>query len=125
MAKTAGRLALPILITSVLHFLPMLWEGGDISPRRRCGIDANQYTLFKRGMFAHGPTRTSRGVRAYVARWVKADVAEGQEHQAATWSVGKMAAGFIYGDRDGQKLAYVYFEEEPGAAFGGETVNAR
>ena len=35
-------------------------------------------------MSAVGPTRTSRDVRAYVACWVKADVAEGQEHQAAS-----------------------------------------
>jgi hypothetical protein len=92
----------------------MLWEGGDISPRRRCGIDANQYTLFKRGMFAHGPTRTSRGVRAYVARWVKADVAEGQEHQAASLVRRQNGSRLHLWDRDGQKLAYVYFEEEPG-----------
>jgi hypothetical protein len=65
-------------------------------------------------MFAHGPTRTSGGVRAYVARWVKADVAEGQEHQAATWSVGKMAAGFIYGDRDGQKPGLRLFRGRAG-----------
>jgi hypothetical protein len=28
-------------------------------------------------------------------------------------------------DRDGQKLAYVYFEEEPGATLGGQAADAR
>jgi hypothetical protein len=30
------------------------------------------------------------------------------------WSVEEMAACFIVRDRDGQALAYVYYEEEPG-----------
>ena len=61
-----------------------------------------------------GLTRTSRGVRAYVACWVKADVAEGQEHQAASLVRRRTGSGLHLRDRDGQKLAYVYFEDEPG-----------
>ena len=49
---------------------------------------------------------------AYVACWVKADVAEGQEHQAAT--LVRRRNGIHLRDRDGQNLAYVYFEDEPG-----------
>jgi hypothetical protein len=30
------------------------------------------------------------------------------------WSVEEQAACFVVVDRNGQKLAYVYFEEEPG-----------
>ena len=30
------------------------------------------------------------------------------------WSVEEQEACFVVRDRDGQKLAYVYFEEEPG-----------
>ncbi len=30
------------------------------------------------------------------------------------WSVEDIGAAFIVRDRDGQKLAYVYYEEEPG-----------
>ena len=60
------------------------------------------------------PTRTLRGVRAYVACWVKADVAEGQEHQAATLVRRRNSSRPYLRDRDGQTLAYVYFEEEPG-----------
>jgi hypothetical protein len=61
-----------------------------------------------------GPTRTSRGVRAYVACWVKADVAEGQERQAATLVRLRNGSGLHLRDRDEQKLAYLYFDEEPG-----------
>jgi hypothetical protein len=61
-----------------------------------------------------GPTRTSRGVRAYVACWVKADVAEGQEHQAATLVRRRNGSRLHLRDSGGQKLAYVYFEDEPG-----------
>ena len=67
-----------------------------IPPRRRCGIDANQYT--------------------YVTCWVKADVAEGQEHQAATLVRRKNGGRLHLRDSAGQKLAYVYFEDEPGGA---------
>jgi hypothetical protein len=45
---------------------------------------------------------------------VKADVAEGQ-------SVEEMAGWLHLQHRDGQKLAYIYFEEEPGATSGGQT----
>jgi hypothetical protein len=61
-----------------------------------------------------GPTRTSRGVRAYVASWVKADVVEGQEHQAATLVPRRNGSRLHLRDSGGQKLAYVYFEDEPG-----------
>ncbi len=57
-------------------------------------------------MSAFGPTRTSRGVRAYVACWVKADVAEGQERQAATLVRRRNGSRLHLGDRDGQKLAH-------------------
>ena len=63
-----------------------------------------------------GPTRTSPGVRAFVACWVKADVAEGQEHQAATLVRRKNGSRLHFRDSAGQKLAYVYFEDEPGGA---------
>ena len=62
----------------------------------------------------NGPSLTSRGVRAFVACWVKADVAEGQEHQAASLVRRRNSSRLHLRDRDGQKLAYVYFEEEPG-----------
>ena len=65
-------------------------------------------------MSPYGPTRTSRGVRANVAWRVKADLAEGQEHQAATLVRRRNGSGLHLRDRDGQALAYVYFEEEPG-----------
>jgi hypothetical protein len=45
---------------------------------------------------------------------VKADVAEGQEHQAATLIRRRNGSRLHLWDRDGQKLAYVYFEDERG-----------
>ena len=33
------------------------------------------------------------------------------------WSVEELDACFIVRDNDGQQLAYVYFEEEPGPTF--------
>ena len=60
------------------------------------------------------PNRTSRGVRAYVACRVKVDVAEGQERQAGTLVRRKNGSRLHLRDRAGQKLAYVYFEDEPG-----------
>jgi hypothetical protein len=36
------------------------------------------------------------------------------------WSVGETDACFIVRDKNGQALAYVYFEGEPGRARGGE-----
>jgi hypothetical protein len=45
---------------------------------------------------------------------VKADVAEGQEHQAASLVRRRNGSRLHLRDRDGQKLAYVYFEDEPG-----------
>jgi hypothetical protein len=44
---------------------------------------------------------------------VKADVAEGQERQAATL-VRRRNGSRLQRDSGGQKLAYVYFEDEPG-----------
>jgi hypothetical protein len=48
------------------------------------------------------------------ACWVKADVAEGQERQAATLVRRRNGSRLHLRDRDGQKFAYVYFEDEPG-----------
>jgi hypothetical protein len=45
---------------------------------------------------------------------VKADVAEGQEHQAATLVRRRNGSRLHLRDRDGQKFAYVYFEDKPG-----------
>jgi hypothetical protein len=45
---------------------------------------------------------------------VKADVAEGQERQAATLVRRRNGSRLHLRDRDGQKFAYVYFEDEPG-----------
>jgi len=45
---------------------------------------------------------------------VKADVAEGQEHQAATLVRRRNGSRLHLRDRDGQALALVYFEDEPG-----------
>jgi hypothetical protein len=36
------------------------------------------------------------------------------------WSVEELDACIIVRDQNGQQLAYVYFEDEPGAAVGGE-----
>jgi hypothetical protein len=41
------------------------------------------------------------------------------------WSVEEMAASLHLQDGDGQKLAYVYFEEEPGAAISGQAADPR
>jgi len=40
------------------------------------------------------------------------------------WSVEEQEACFVVRDRDGQKLAYVYFEEEPGRRIGGKIIGA-
>jgi hypothetical protein len=45
---------------------------------------------------------------------VKADVAEGQERQAATLVGRRNGSRLHLRDRDGEKLAYVYFEDERG-----------
>jgi hypothetical protein len=45
---------------------------------------------------------------------VKADVAEDQEHQAASLVRRRNGSRLHLQDRAGQKLAYVYFEDEPG-----------
>ena len=36
------------------------------------------------------------------------------------WSVEDTGAAFVVRDHNGQQLAYVYFEDEPGAQVGGE-----
>ena len=41
------------------------------------------------------------------------------------WSVEETNACFIVRDADGQALAYVYFEEEPGPPLGGRTARPR
>jgi hypothetical protein len=41
------------------------------------------------------------------------------------WSVEETAACFIVRDANGQALAHVYYEEEPGATIGGQTAFAR
>jgi hypothetical protein len=45
---------------------------------------------------------------------VKADVAEGQEHQAATLVRRRNGSRLHLRDSAGQQLAYVYFEDDPG-----------
>ena len=45
---------------------------------------------------------------------MKADLAEGQEHQAATLVRRRNSSRPYLRDRDGQTLAYVYFEEGRG-----------
>jgi len=60
------------------------------------------------------PNSDSRGFRAYVACWVKADVAEGQEHQAASLVRGRTSRVLRGARSRRQQLAYVYFEDEPG-----------
>jgi hypothetical protein len=39
--------------------------------------------------------------------------------------VEEQAACFVVRDHNGQQLAYVYFEEEPGATLGGQAADAR
>jgi hypothetical protein len=39
------------------------------------------------------------------------------------WSVEETDACFIVRDANGQALAYVYFEKEPGAVMGGESAH--
>jgi hypothetical protein len=64
------------------------WSGGPLSTKRSMTVTASQGVTalyvarrdfhpkaVKLAMSVVGPTRTSRGVRAYVACWVKADVA--------------------------------------------------
>jgi hypothetical protein len=36
------------------------------------------------------------------------------------WSIDELEACFVVIDSAGQKLAYVYFEDEPGRRFGGQ-----
>ena len=36
------------------------------------------------------------------------------------WSVEDIGAAFVVKDSDGQQLAYVYFEDEPGRRFGSQ-----
>ena len=40
------------------------------------------------------------------------------------WSIEETAACFIVRDHNGQQLAYVYFEDEPGTKIGGEIAHA-
>ena len=53
------------------------------------------------------------------------DVVEGQEHQAATLVRRRNGSRLHLRDRDGQKLAYAYFEEEPRAAISGQAAHPR
>jgi len=41
------------------------------------------------------------------------------------WSVEEQPACFVVRDHDGQQLAYVYFEEEPGLAIGRQAAHPR
>jgi hypothetical protein len=41
------------------------------------------------------------------------------------WSVDELDACFVVNDGAGQKLAYVYFEDEAGAAIGRQAAHAR
>ena len=41
------------------------------------------------------------------------------------WSVDELEACFVVKDSAGQKLAYVYFEEEPGPALGRQATHQR
>ena len=63
---------------------------------------ASQRRIEIAGMSESGPTRTSRGVMSPC--WVKADLAEGQERQAASWSVEEQPACFVVQDHNGQAL---------------------
>jgi hypothetical protein len=40
------------------------------------------------------------------------------------WSVEEQDAGFVVCDHNGQQLAYVYFEDEPGRKIGGKITDA-
>jgi len=40
------------------------------------------------------------------------------------WSIDELEACFVVIDSAGQKLAYVYFEEEPGRRSGGQAAHA-
>ena len=40
------------------------------------------------------------------------------------WSVEEQEACFVVRDHNGQALAYVYFEDEPGREIGGEIIGA-
>jgi hypothetical protein len=42
-----------------------------------------------------------------------------------SWSVEEQPACFVVRDHSGQKLAYIYFEDEPGAEIAGEIAHAR
>ena len=63
-----------------------------------------------------GPTRTSRGVRACRLLGESGRLPKVKSIKPPPWSVKEMAAWFHLRDSGGQKLAYVYFEEEPGGA---------
>jgi hypothetical protein len=48
-----------------------------------------------------------------------------ERHFTPPWSVQELEACFIVTDSAGQKLAYIYFEDEPGTALGGQIAHAR
>jgi hypothetical protein len=41
------------------------------------------------------------------------------------WSVDELEARFVVRDHNGQQLAYVYFEDEPGPAISGQAAHQR
>jgi len=41
------------------------------------------------------------------------------------WTVEEQAACFVVRDHNGQQLAYVYFEDQPGRRFSGQIADAR
>jgi hypothetical protein len=41
------------------------------------------------------------------------------------WSVEDIGAAFVVKDANGQQLAYVYYEEEPGRAVGGQAAGPK
>jgi hypothetical protein len=41
------------------------------------------------------------------------------------WTVEDLGSCFVVIDSNGQKLAYIYFEEEPGRRFGGQAAQQR